>query len=272
MKLLDINDFENENPEEVFNPKDVFNECLINPNEELPPPPIAISIGHKFNEDVPLITYGNICCIVGASKSMKSFLKSTFLACYIGGQAQNRFIDIKGHNTKGKYILDIDTEQGKYHVQRVVRRVTTMIGSNYAGYKGFALRPKTPKERVMFIEWLLNESEFSGKIGVLSIDGIADLIEDVNDLKSSNEITQKLMSWSSDHNIAIITILHKNFDSAKPTGHLGSAILKKSESVVFVNKEEDTVTVNAKYTRNIAFDDFKFTVDEKGIPKQLLNY
>ena len=141
-----------------------------------------------------------------------------------------------------------------------------MVGNNYGGYKSFALRPKTPKERVAFIEWILTESDFAGKIAVLSIDGVADLIEDVNDLKSSNEITQKLMTWSNDYNIAIITILHKNFDSAKPTGHLGSAVLKKAETTVFVTKEDDIVTVNAKYSRNIPFDDFKFSVDEKGIP------
>ena len=264
MEKLNIDDFKEE--EIVFDPAAAFAECLINPDEELIRPPIAISVGYKYQELVPLVTYGNFCCIVGASKSMKSFLKSAFLACAIGGEAQNYFPDVQGHDIQGKYVIDIDTEQGKYHVQRVVKRVNTMVGKNYGGYKGLALRPKTPKERVAFIEWILTESDFAGKIAVLSIDGVADLIEDVNDLKSSNEITQKLMTWSNDYNIAIITILHKNFDSAKPTGHLGSAVLKKAETTVFVTKEDDIVTVNAKYSRNIPFDDFKFSVDEKGIP------
>jgi len=266
MEKLNIKDFEEE---VVFNPADAFDECLINPDEEISRPPIAISIGFKYEELVPLVTFGNFCCIVGASKSMKSFLKSAFLACAIGGQSQSYFPEIKGHDIAGKYVIDIDTEQGKYHVQRVVKRVNTMVGKIYQGYKGLALRPKTPKERVAFIEWILTESEFSGKIAILSIDGVADLIEDVNDLKTSNEITQKLMTWSNDYNIAIITILHKNFDSAKPTGHLGSAVLKKAETTVFVNKEDAIVTVTAKYSRNIPFDDFTFTVNEKGIPHEL---
>jgi len=263
IKKLDIKDFQEEI---TFNPADVLNEALINPEEEITRPPIAISIGYKYEELVPLVTFGNFCCIVGASKSMKSFLKSALLACCIGGKSQHYFPEIKGHDIAGKYVIDIDTEQGKYHVQRVVKRVNTMVGQIYQGYKGLALRPNTPKERVAFIEWILTESEFSGKIAVLSIDGVADLIEDVNDLKTSNEITQKLMTWSNDYNIAIITILHKNFDSSKPTGHLGSAVLKKAETTVFVNKENDIVTVTAKYSRNIPFDDFQFSVDEKGIP------
>jgi hypothetical protein len=262
---LDLKKWDNET-EVVLNPKDIFNECLIDASEELPKPPIAISIGYKYEEHVPLVTYGNFCAVVGASKSMKSFFKSALLACYIGGQAQNYFIDIKGHDTKGKYVIDIDTEQGKYHVQKAVKRVHTMIGGDYKGYQGFALRPKTSKERVVFIEWLLKESEYSGKIGLLSIDGIADLVEDVNDLKESNEITQKLMTWSNDYNIAIITVIHKNFGTEKATGHLGSSVLKKAECVCFVDKSDKIVTVVAKYSRNIPFDDFTFTVNEHGIP------
>jgi hypothetical protein len=268
MEKLNIEDFKQET-EQTLDFSLVHDECIIDPKETLLKPPIAISIGQGYDGDIPLVTYGNFCCIVGASKSMKSFLKSAFVSCYIGRQAQNYFSDIKGHNTKGKYIIDIDTEQGKYHVQKIVKRVNTMVGGNYEGYKGFALRPKAPKERVEFIEWLLTESKYAGKIGVLSIDGVADLIENVNDLESSNEITQKLMKWSSDYNLAIITILHRNFESSKPTGHLGSAVLKKAETVVFVNKEDTIVTVTAKYTRNMPFDDFQFRVNEQGIPERL---
>jgi hypothetical protein len=82
MEKLNIDDFKEE--EIVFDPAVAFAECLINPDEELTRPPIAISIGYKYEEQVPLVTFGNFCCIVGASKSMKSFLKSAFLACAIG--------------------------------------------------------------------------------------------------------------------------------------------------------------------------------------------
>lgn len=264
---LDIKDFQ-ENVEIEFNAEEIHDECLIDTNEEIEQQPIAISIGYKFDEYTPLVTYGNFCCIVGASKSMKSFLKSAIISCYIGGNSQNYFQDIKGHDTENKVIIDIDTEQSKYHVQKIGKRVNTMVGNNYRNYKIFALRPKTAQERVKFIEWLFTESEYSGRIGLLSIDGVADLVDNVNDLDASNEVTQKLMTWSADNNCAIITVLHRNFESNKPTGHLGSAILKKSETVVFVDKDDDIVSVKPRYTRNIPFDNFTFTVDENGIPKE----
>ena len=75
MNKLKIEDFTQEE-EFIFNPAEILAECLINPEEDLPKPPIAISIGYKYNEDVPLVTYGNICAIVGASKSMISFLNN----------------------------------------------------------------------------------------------------------------------------------------------------------------------------------------------------
>lgn len=263
-EFLDINDFKKE--EETFNGVALHKKLYINPKDKLEHPPIALSCGDSFGEATPIVTYGNFACIVGASKSMKSFFKSALLACYIGGSAQTKFDDIVGHETTGKFIIDIDTEQSEYHAQKASNRVLNMVGSDNGFYKMFALRSITPKERVQFIEWLFNESPYKNKIGLCSIDGVADLIENVNDLDKSNEITQKLMQLSADNKTAILTILHRNFDSDKPTGHLGSAILKKAESVIFVNKDHDLVTVAPKYTRNIAFQGFTFSVDNNGLP------
>ena len=78
-----------------FKPSENVSKLYIDPLKEIQHQPIAISCGTKFNHDVPVVTYGNFTCIVGASKSMKSFFKSALLACYIGGNAQNHFIDIK---------------------------------------------------------------------------------------------------------------------------------------------------------------------------------
>lgn len=256
---------------ESFNGDAVHSECLIDYNKLIEKPPIAISCGSGYDGDIPLVTYGNFACLVGASKSYKSFFKSALISCYIGGTAQSYFENIKGHDTKGKYIIDIDTEQGEYHVQKASKRVISMIGNQYKGYISFALRPKTPEERVKFIDWIFNESQYKDKIGLMSIDGAADLVNNVNDLDKANEITQKFMKWSADNNCAIITVIHKNYESNKPTGHLGSAILKKAETVCFIQKEDNIAEVKAKYTRNMPFEDFKFRINENGLPQSLEN-
>ena len=270
MKKLDINQIITEDVD-TFNPKDAISNLYVDPLKKIIQQPIALSAGYKFNEYVPLVTYGNFACIVGASKSMKSFFKSALLACYIGGQSQSYFSEIKGHNSEDKFILDLDTEQSEYHCQKAAQRVLKMVGINYEKYKMFALRSLEPKERVEFLDYLFNESEYKGKIGLCSIDGVADLIENVNDLDKSNYITQKLMKISADHNAALLTVLHRNFESDKPTGHLGSAVLKKAESTIFVDKDNDVVTVKPKYTRNIPFDGFTFGLNENQLPTQLDN-
>jgi hypothetical protein len=53
-----------------------------------------------------------------------------------------------------------------------------MVNDNIYEYKTFALRAFEPKERLQFIDYIINESEFRGKIGLLSIDGFVDLVTD----------------------------------------------------------------------------------------------
>jgi len=60
--------------------------------------------------------------------------------------------------------------------------------------------------------------------------------------------------------------LHRNFGTKKPTGHLGSAILKKAETVIFVEKENELTLVNPEYTRNQPFETFAFAVDSNWLP------
>lgn len=248
----------------------IFNETFINIEEELKQPPIAISIGthdYKGNKyPTQYGSYGDFSCIVGASKSKKTFLKSLLIASYIGGNSNRYAPNIKGHNTKDKYVIELDTEQSKYHCQKVFRRVAEIVGRNPDNYKPFSLRGLTVKERLQFIEYIFLESEYKGKIGLASIDGVADLVSHVNDEEQSYAVAQKLLEWSEKSNSHIITVLHRNFASNKPTGHLGSAVLKKAETVVFIDKEDENVLAVPEYTRNIPFDNFKYGVDENWLP------
>lgn len=234
--------------------------------------PVALSIGNygqgNYSYPIPFGSYGDFSCIVGASKSMKTYLKTALIAGYIGGKANNYFEDFKGHQTNEKYILDIDTEQSEYHAQRASKRVLEMVGTSYECYKSFALRELAPKTRKEFIEWLIMESEYKDKIGLVAIDGAADLMDNVNDLEASNKLAQSFMTWTTQSKCHLITVLHRNFGSAKPTGHLGSAILKKAETVAFVEKDEDVIRVTPEYTRNYPFQEFSFTLGDRFLPEK----
>lgn len=256
--------------EQDVNFKKIHDTQFVDIDEVFKPQPVAISIGESLykgeNYPIPFGSYGDFSCIVGASKSKKTFLKSLLTACYIGKNSNFYSTKIKGHNVGKKWIIDIDTEQSEFHAQRVFRRVAEMVGENPINYKPFALRTLSANERFKFIDWIFNESEYKGNIGLLIIDGVADLVNDVNNLESSNEVSQKLLEWSGNENCHIITVLHRNFGSNKPTGHLGSAVLKKAETVVFVEKEDDAVLVTSEYSRNQPFENFAFTVNGDWLP------
>ena len=254
--------------------KKVFSDTFIDVTKKIAYPPTALSIGltHEIGGvryPIPFGTYGNFSCFVGASKSKKSFLKSLFIACYIGGESNHYAENIKTHIDKDKYIFDIDTEQSEWHSQNVFKRVPKMVGEYYENYKPFYLRKYDHKERLQFIEWLILESEYKNNIGLVSIDGFADLVSDVNDLEQSNNLTQKLLKWTDISQCHLTGILHANYGSEKPTGHLGSSILKKAETVCnVVVDEQDIKTSNVKftYTRGFNIEEFSFTIDNDGLP------
>lgn len=248
--------------------------CLVDINAELKPEPVALSIGQYEYKNrfypTPFGTYGNFSCLVGASKSMKTFLKSALIAGYIGGKSTNYFPEMKGHDTSGKVVIDVDTEQSLWHTTRVAKRACEMVGRDYNLFKPFYLREEPPKERFEYIEWIMMESHYRNNIGLITIDGAADILDSVNDLELSNKIVQGLMKWTSISKAHLCTVLHRNHGTSKPTGHLGSAIMKKAEMVAFVerDKENNEVKVTSEYSRSVPFEDFQFTLDENHLPKE----
>lgn len=250
--------------------KEMHDKCIVDVSLELPPPPIALSLGTYHYKGqmyyIPFGTYGNFSCLVGASKSMKTFLKSALIAGYIGGHSDNYFPDLIGHDNKEKFVIDVDTEQSLWHTQKVARRVCEMVGANYEFYKPFTTREYDAKERFQFIEWIMMESEYRNNIGLIAIDGAADIMDSVNDLDEANKITQGMMKWTTHTNAHLATVLHRNHGSDKPTGHLGSSIMKKAETVAFVTRDNDTTKVTPDYCRNYPFKEFYFKLNDNHLP------
>jgi len=277
-----MNDFNFEdltnNAEQIIDFKQIFKDSLIDPGEEIKQQPIALSIGESnykgISYPIPFGSYGDFSCIVGASKSRKTFFKSMIEAAFIGGKSNVYNPSIKGHNNEKKFVLSFDTEQSHFHTQRVQRRVLELIGGNCEFYKTFGLRSYTPKERFDFIDWVVFESEFKNNIGLMSIDGFVDLVTDFNSLEQATGLTEKLLNWTAKGKMHCTGILHKNFGTAKPVGHVGSSVLKKAETVVFVEKDEDDITVvKCEYSRNQPFKEIKFNVDDNDwLPKEIQEF
>jgi hypothetical protein len=127
-----------------------------------------------------------------------------------------------------------------------------------------------PADRIDFIDYVLENILDSKNIGLIIIDGIADLVSDVNNLEQCSIAVQKLMSWTDLYKCHIVTVIHSNHGSDKPTGHLGSFLEKKAELQIkleanHVNK--GWVSVECKRSRNRGFEPFSFLINENGLPE-----
>jgi hypothetical protein len=252
----------------------IAEECAIDTSEVMEYPPTALSLGEKtiqakggdITMPIPIGTYGNFSFVQAPPKSKKTFFVSLLASVYLSG-GNNFGGKIKGHR-EGRCLMHFDTEQGHWHAQRVFKRVQDMSNTKEIGcYHTYALRTIGYKERIQFIEHCLEQNK--GKNGLVIIDGIADLVSDVNNLEESNLCVQKIMQLSAKYDCHIVTVIHSNYGSDKPTGHLGSFLEKKTENQIqleinTVNKE--WITVSCKRSRGYAFDTFSFSINEFGLP------
>jgi hypothetical protein len=246
----------------------------------MPRPEIILSIGdYQYKGEHypnPIMTAGEFSAIIAQSKAKKSFLKSAFLGAYIGGNSVNLFPNIKSHRGTENYtVLDFDTEQGKYYTQRTFRRVQEMAGGIYENYKGFATRHLSSENRLKLIDYVLSNQAvlFQSPVKLVAIDGIADLVENTNDILMSKEASDFVMKWTYEHNIHITTVIHKSPQTGKPLGHLGTFVLKKAETVIELDVNEDgSVKVTNPYSRGCRFDEFSFDINKEALPYLIENF
>jgi len=253
-------------------------QCFVDLNKRVDLPPIAIGCGSYTSQnslglkkvDIPLCTYGNFSFIQAPPKSLKTFFVSLLTSTYVSNTCEYRG-QLKSFR-KDEHIVHFDTEQGMYHSQKVMKRTQRMNPSIDVSkfYHTYALREIGFKSRIEFIEACLEDLREDGKkVGLVIIDGIADLVSEANNQIESNEIVQKLMTWTTVFNCHIITVIHSNFGSDKPTGHLGSFLEKKTETQIELKFDSMTgkTMVTCKRSRNIPFKEFFFYLDDKTLPK-----
>jgi hypothetical protein len=247
---------------------------------KLTKPKLAISIGYddiayngEFN---PLIfgTFGNISMIKGEEKARKSWLKSLLLGCCFEGNSTNYSSDIKGHNLNDKYIIDIDTEQDAYYSRLGADRICKMYGTPESpiipdNYIAINLREHNAKIRRDYLKWLFMESEYRNKLGVVSIDGYVDMLDNFNDLVESTEFTQSLMKYSTLSKAHITGVLHLNPGQDKARGHLGTILQQKCETVVIIKDEGSFSSVTCQRGRGKKWDPFGISVNKDWLPYTL---
>lgn len=204
---------------------------------------------------------GDITAIKAQSKNGKTFLATIFASVILGNEFGR--LTPSGDNTTS--VLYFDTEQNKSNTQILMSRIHTLCGWNQRNNERlhvYALRQMPLEDRVKYIEQKTAEYLPSA----IFIDGIADLLDDFNDIKQSQEIIQKLMNISSEYNTAVFFILHTNKSDSNMKGHLGTLATQKCSDVFYIQKKKDHFVVTETDCRNVPISDFSFTIDDEGIP------
>ena len=98
-----------------------------------------------------------------------------------------------------------------------------------------ALRKYTPEQRIRIVEQAIYNTP---EIGLVIIDGIRDMVYDINSPGESTRIISKLMQWTDDRQIHIHTILHQNKGDENARGHIGTELNNKAETVLQVEKDK----------------------------------
>lgn len=232
--------------------------CRLDLSHENPDPVPLLSMGEH-----PVCTRGNFSVIIGLAGSRKSFLCTAFGGAYLN---EDGFLGVENSNGKGK-ILWIDTEQSAGHVARIGRRLHRIAGlpqdENNHNVIIYMLREFSPNMRLKMIDTAIKLH----RPDLVVIDGLADLIDDVNNPEQSTEVITFLLSITAKIDCHILTVIHCNPNSEKARGHLGSEAMRKAETVIVV--KADGLTSNCEFvkTRDIRPDNFAFVVSE-GLPTQ----
>ncbi|MNT39063.1 hypothetical protein D3C72_1752820 [compost metagenome] len=87
-------------------------------------------------------------------------------------------------------------------------------------------------------------------------------------------ITSKLLKWTEERNIHILTVLHQNKGDNNARGHIGTELINKAETVLSVTKSESDSSISIvepQQCRNIEPETFAFEIID-GLPVIAENY
>jgi hypothetical protein len=260
-----------DNPDHVGN---IFYRARLNVTDTFEQPPVALSLVQDQRESI-ISTLGNISTIIGKAKSRKTYFVSLLAGLFLrNGEILPTAPQLRATLPPDKRsVLYVDTEQGRFHALKVLRRIVRIAGlpedQQPENLHYLSLRPYNPDQRLQVIGYALEQLN---NIGVIVIDGSRDLVFDINAPTEATTAVNQLMRWTDDLQVHLINIIHQNKNDLHARGHLGSELINKSESVISIEKDDDQSIIKSLQLRDRDFADMAFMVDENDCPYLLESY
>jgi len=226
--------------------------------------------------NIPCFPRGELVGLTGKEKSGKTYFTSLLMTLCQRREALNM-----ERNVEEKLnVLWYDTEQSEESTQEILKdRIVPLINRDPEEdefgqqeenqyFNVFNVRAESWEERLPFLEAAIEEYHPD----LVVLDGIRDLVQDINDGVVAQAVIEKLMHLASDANCCMVCVLHQNkaSEDKNPRGWIGTELVNKCFELWELYKDIERKVFVARQTRTRKFDIYnplEFEVDEQGLPR-----
>ena len=271
----------------------------ITVDKELPPMEFLLKLF-----DVPCCPRGELVAFTGKAKSGKTFVMSMMMAAASAAEA----LAFRRTTLEPLQVLWIDTEQSDQSTQDILRnRLIPMVISSppkLGGARGglkertdslvqttppagtpprsggetfpeylydiFNVRTESWQERLPLLMAAIDMC----RPDLVILDGVRDLVDDINNGQLAHDVTERLMRVAQQARCCIVCVIHQNKAAEDRTlrGSIGTELTNKAFEVYECEKmmPSRTFVLTQKLTRKYDItDSLYFTVDDRGLPHQV---
>ena len=258
MSQLDA-ELEHAGEETALSPQMLLLEQLrITPEKQLPKMDFLFRLFGK-----PCFPRRELVAITGKAKSGKTFVTSMLMAC-----CHVRDVLSFHRETEAPLrLLWYDTEQSDESTQDILKnRVMKMAGEGT--FDIFNVRAVEWKQR----RTLLLEAVKRCKPDLVIVDGIRDLVNDINDGVLAQEVMEELLHLATQEDCCIVCVLHQNKsgEDRNLRGWIGTELMNKAFEVYACEKlmPERIFKMEQTLTRKYDIEQtMYFEVGENGLPR-----
>ena len=244
----------------------------ITVDKELPPMEFLLKLF-----DVPCCPRGELVAFTGKAKSGKTFVMSMMMASGASPlpPPEGRGVLVR-NGEKPLQVLWIDTEQSDQSTQDILRnRIVPMVcgeGDSFPEhlYDIFNIRAESWTERLPLLMAAIDLC----RPDLVILDGVRDLVDDINNGELAHEVTEQLMKVAQHAKCCIVCVIHQNKAAEDRTlrGSIGTELTNKAFEVYECEKlmPSRTFVLTQKLTRKYDItESLYFTVDDRGLPQQV---
>ena len=271
MSQLDA-ELEHAGEETALSPQMLLLEQLrITPEKELPKMEFLFRLFGK-----PCFPRRELVAITGKAKSGKTFVTSMLMACC---KARD-ILHFHRETEQPLHVMWYDTEQSDESTQDILKnRIIPMMSYGNEVTTPLALWRGAGGEafNVRSVEWkqrraLLMEAVRRSRPDLVIVDGIRDLVNDINDGVLAQEVMEELLHLATQVECCIVCVLHQNKGSEDHNlrGWIGTELMNKAFEVYSCEKlmPQRVFKLEQTLTRKYDIDQaMYFEVGEDGLPK-----